>query len=91
MKPRTYKDFLGWEVVHHAVLGYLQKWVHPVIAFAPEPGDRLRARCRAHKMALRAFLDEIDPEELAGAEVQQWLGVWSPGWLVPCREDGTPE
>jgi hypothetical protein len=89
MRPRTYRDLLEWEVVHHAVLGYPQKRLHPVIAFASQPGDRLRARCRAHKTALRAFLDEIDPEELAGGDLQRWMGAWSPGWLVPCRDDGT--
>jgi hypothetical protein len=90
MKPRTFKDFLGWEVIHHAVLGYPQKWTHPVIAFTPEPEERLRARCRAHKTAVRAFLDEISPQVLRD-ELQPMLRAWTPGWLVPCRVDGTFE
>jgi hypothetical protein len=90
MRPRTYKDFLGWEVIHHSILGYPRKRLHPVIAFSPEPEDRLRARCRAHKTALRAFLDEIPQEELAG-ELRPWIRAWTPGWLVPCRADGTLE
>jgi hypothetical protein len=90
MKPRSYKDFLGWEVIHHSVLGYARKRVHPVIAFSPEPESRLRARCKAHKTALRAFLDGISPEELAN-ELQPLVGAWRPGWLVPCRADGTFE
>jgi hypothetical protein len=90
MKPRTFKDFLAWEAVHYAVLGYPRKRVHPVIAFSPEPADRLRARCRAHKTAVRAFLDEISPEALRG-ELQAMLRAWTPGWLVPCRMDGTFE
>ena len=90
MRPRTYKDFLGWEVIHYSVLGYARKRVHPVIAFTPEPEERLRARCRAHKTALRAFLDEISPEELAG-ELRPRMRAWTPGWLVPCRADGTFE
>jgi len=90
MKPRTYKDFLGWEVIHHSVLGALRKRFHPVIAFAPEPEDRLRARCKAHKTALRVFLDEIPQEELAGV-FRPHLMAWRPGWLVPCREDGMLE
>jgi hypothetical protein len=90
MKPRTFKDFLGWEVIHHAVLGYPQKWVHPVIAFTPEPADRLQARCTAHKTAVRAFLDEISPAVLRD-ELQPMLRAWTPGWLVPCRVDGTFE
>lgn len=90
MKPRTYKDFLGWEVIHYSVLGYPRKRVHPVIAFAPEPEERLRARCKAHKTALRAFLDEIPREELAGV-LRPYMTAWRPGWLVPCREDGTLE
>ena len=90
MKPRTYKDFLGWEVIHYSVLGYARKRVHPVIAFTPEPEARLTARCRAHKTALRAFLDQIPREELAN-ELRPRIQVWTPGWLVPCRPDGTFE
>jgi hypothetical protein len=92
MRPRTYGDFLGWEVIHHAVLGYGRgrKRLHPVIAFSPEPEERLRARCRAHKTALRAFLDEVSPEELRN-ELQPQMAAWTPGWLVPCRADGTLE
>lgn len=90
MRPRTYKDFLGWEVVHYSVLGYRGKRVDPVIAFTPEPEDRLRAKCKAHKTALRAFLDEISREELAG-ELRPVMSAWRPGWLVPFRMDGTFE
>lgn len=88
LRPRTFKDFLGWEVIHYAVLGYARKVVHPVVAFAPEPEDRLRARCRGHKSALRAFLDEISP--VAG-EFRSRMEAWRPGWLVPCRVDGMLE
>jgi hypothetical protein len=88
MKPRTFSDFLGWEMIHHSVLGYPQKRVHPVKAFTLETEDKLRARCRAHKTALRAFLDEISREELAG-ELRPLMAAWRPGWLVPCRVDGT--
>jgi len=88
IKPRTYKDFLAWELIHYSVLGYARKQVHPVIAFAPEPEDRLQARCKAHKTALRAFLDEIPREELAN-ELRPRIMAWTPGWLVSCREDGT--
>jgi hypothetical protein len=90
MRPRTYRDYLGWEVIHHTVLGHGRKRLHPVIAFSPEPEERLRARCRAHKTALRAFLDEISPEELRN-ELRPLLGAWTPGWLVSCRGDGTVE
>jgi len=90
MKPRTFKDFLGWEVIHYAVLGCARKQVHPVIAFTPEPEDRLSARCRAHKTALRAFLDEIAPEEIRN-ELRRPIRAWAPGWLVSCRVDGTFE
>ena len=93
MRPRMYGDFLGWEVIHYAVLGYGRgrRRLHPVIAFSPEPEERLRARCRAHKTALRAFLDEISPAELAGDEVRPRMTALTPGWLVPCRADGTVE
>jgi hypothetical protein len=90
MKPRTYKDFLGWEAIHYAVVGYARKRVHPVVAFVPEPGDKVRVRCKAHKTAMRAFLDEIEPEVLRD-ELQPVLRAWTPGWLVPCRPDGTLE
>jgi hypothetical protein len=90
MTPRTFKDFLGWEVIHYSILGYARKRVHPVIAFAPEPGVRLTARCKAHKTALRAFLDQIPSEELAGV-LRPLMSAWRPGWLVPCRADGTFE
>ncbi len=90
MRPRTFKDFLGWEVIHYSVLGYARKRVHPVIAFSPEPEDRLRVKCKAHKTAMRAFLDEIPREELAG-ELRPRVTAWTPGWLVACRADGTLE
>lgn len=77
-------------MIHYSVLGYPGKRVDPVVAFTPEPADRLRARCKAHKTALRAFLDEISPEELAG-ELRSVMSAWRPGWLVPCRVDGTFE
>lgn len=89
VRPRTYEDFLGWEVIHYAVLGYGGKRLHPVIAFSPEPEERLRAQCRAHKTALRAFLDEIDLEERTS--LRPLLAAWTPGWLVSCRKDGTVE
>lgn len=90
LKPRTFKDFLGWEVIHFAVFGYARKVVHPVVAFAPEPEDRLSARCRVYKSALRAFLDEIPPMELTGG-LRSRMEAWRPGWLVPCRVDGMLE
>jgi len=90
MRPRRFKDFLGWEVIHYSVLGYARKRVHPVIAFSLEPEDRLRARCKALKTAIRAFLDEIPREELAG-ELRPHVRAWTPGRLVPCRADGTLE
>jgi hypothetical protein len=90
MKPRTFKDFLEWELIHYSVLGYARQRIQPVIAFSPEPEDRLRARCRAHKSALRSFLDEIPREELTGV-LRPRIMAWTPGWLVPCRADGTFE
>lgn len=90
MRLRTYRDLLEWEVIHYAILGYARKAVHPVIGFSLESRDTLEARCKAHKTALRAFLDDISPEELTGA-LRPWIRAWTPGWLVPCREDGTLE
>lgn len=90
MKPRTLKEFLGWEMVHFSVFGYARKRVHPVVAFAPEPEDRLKVRCRAYKTALRAFLDEIPRAELA-QELQPRIMAWMPGWLISCAPDGTFE
>ena len=90
MKPRNFKEFLGWEMVHFSVFGYARKRVHPVVAFTPEPEDRLKLRCRAYKTALRAFLDEIPRAELA-KELRPRIMAWTPGWLVPCRPDGTFE
>ena len=90
MKPRTIRDFLAWEMIHYSVLGYARKRVQPVMAFTLEPEDKLRARCRAHKTALRAFLDEISQEELAGV-LRPLLAAWRPGTLVPCRMDGRLE
>ena len=90
LKPRTFKDFLGWEVIHFAVLGSARKVVHPVVAFAPEPEDRLRARCRVYKSALRAFLDEFSTPELPG-NLRSRMEAWRPGWLVPCGMEGMLE
>jgi len=90
MRLRKYKDFLGWEVIHHTILGYARTSVHPVIGFSLEPRETLEARCKAHKTALRAFLDEIPREELTGS-LRPYLQAWTPGWLVPCRQDGTLE
>jgi hypothetical protein len=90
IKPRTFKDFLGWEVVHYSVLGYTRKRIHPVAALTTDPEETLIARCRAHKTALRAFLDEIPREELAGV-LRPRIRVWTPGWLVSCGADGTFE
>ncbi len=88
IKPRTYQDFLGWEVVHYSVLGYPGKKIRPVIAFTPDSQVTLEARCRAHKTALRTFLDQIPREELATLFRPQIM-AWTPGWLVPCSTDGT--
>jgi hypothetical protein len=86
---RTYKDFLGWELVHHSILGYgIKERVYPAVAFVPEPEETLRGRCSAYKSALRDFLDRISREELE-TELRPRLKAWKPGLLVPCREDGT--
>jgi len=90
MRLRTTKDYLDWEVVHHAILGFAaaKDKFHPVVAFAPEPAEVLAARCIAYKSALRAFLDQIDEEELT-TSLRPNLEAWRPGLLVPCREDGS--
>ena len=88
LKPRTYHDYLSWDLIHHAVLGYPGERVQPVIAFTPDPESVLEARCRAHKTGFRAFLDTIPESELATLFRPQ-LKALKPGWLVPCREDGT--
>jgi hypothetical protein len=90
MKNRTFKDFLGWEVIHHSVLGYTRKRVCPVIAFTSQPEARLKTRCRVHKTALHAFLTQIPREERA-TDLRPRIQAWTPGWLVPCRADGTFE
>jgi len=87
MASRRSKDFLGWEIIHHAVLGYPGKRIQPVIAFTADSEATLKARSRAYKTALRAFLDDIPREELA-TELRPRLNAWKPGWLVPCP-DGT--
>lgn len=88
MKPRTYRDFLEWELVHHSILGYgVGEIEHPVAAFTLDSEETLRARCSAYKSALRAFLDEIGREELE-TTFRAKLKSWKPGLLAPCREDG---
>lgn len=90
MVLKTFKDFLEWEVLHHSILGYGKERVRPVTAFTPDPEETVKARCSAYKSALRAFLDQIDHEELA-TTLRPPLRAWKPGLLVPCREDGTFE
>jgi hypothetical protein len=88
MRLRNRKGYLDAEVVHYACLGYTAKSrIHPVTAFTLEPEERLRLRCIAYKSALRAFLDQIDREELA--KIRSRLEAWRPGVLVPVQEDGT--
>ena len=89
MRLRTFADYLDWEAIHYSILGYAAgERVHPVIAFTPDAEETIQARCSAYKSALRAFLDQISPEELA-TTLRPRLNAWRPGWLVPCREDGT--
>jgi hypothetical protein len=90
MKPRTRRDYLEWEVVHYAVLGYPAEeldWGHPVTAFALDSEERSRTRSIAYKTALRSFLDQIERSDLAN--IRPHLDAWRPGTLVPCREDGS--
>ncbi|HSS50947.1 MAG TPA: hypothetical protein VLX28_18555, partial [Thermoanaerobaculia bacterium] len=87
MKLRTRKDFLGREVIHHAILGYeTEDGFNPVTAFAPESEEKVRARCIAYKSALRVFLDQITPGDLA--KISYKLEDWKPGAVAPCGEDG---
>jgi len=86
---RTFKDFLSWEVIHHSILGYAgEDQAQPVTAFTLEPEATLKARSTAYKCALRAFLDQINREELANT-LQPRLAAWKPGLLVPVQEDGS--
>jgi hypothetical protein len=90
MKLRTRKDFLGREVIHHAILGYeTADGFNPVTAFAPESEEKIRKRCIAYKSALRVFLDTITPNDLA--KISFKLEDWKPGAIAPCQEDGTFE
>lgn len=91
MKPRTYRDYLEWEVVHHSILGYGAGEVdHPVAGFTLVSEETVRQRCSAYKSALRAFLDQIGREELE-TTFRAKLKAWKPGLLAPCREDGAFE
>lgn len=83
------KDFLEWEVVHHAILGLgeLKDRISPVTAFTLTSAEKIRTRCIAYKTALRAFLDQIGHEDLVKMRPQ--FAAWKPGALVPCHEDGT--
>ena len=90
MELKTFKDFLAWEVLHHAILGYGRKRVHPVTSFTPDPEETVRARCSAYKSALRAFLDQVDEEELA-TTLRPPIMAWKPGVLVPVGDSGTFE
>jgi hypothetical protein len=89
MRLRTFDDYLDWEAIHYSILGYATgERFHPVVAFTPDPEETLAARSSAYKSALRAFLDQISQEELA-TTLRPRLNAWRPGWLVPCREDGS--
>ncbi len=88
MKLRTRKDFLGREVIHHAILGYeTADGFNPVTAFAPESEEKIRARSTAYKSALRVFLDTITPGDLE--RISYKIEDWKPGAIVPCLEDGS--
>lgn len=88
MRLRVRKDFLAWEVIHHAVLGFaVEEGFQPVTAFTLEPEAEAEVRCIAYKSALRAFLDQISPDDLA--KIRPKLDAWRPGAVVPCQEGGT--
>jgi hypothetical protein len=87
MKLRTRKDFLGREVIHHAILGYeTEDGFNPVTAFAPESEEKIRARSIAYKSALRVFLDQITPDDLE--KISYKIEDWKPGAIAPCLEEG---
>jgi len=89
MRLRTFKDYLDWEGIHHSILGFTARnRAHPVAVFIPEPEEALKARCTAYKSALRAFLDQINHEELV-TTLRPRLKAWQPGFLGSCKEDGT--
>ncbi|MGZ8667425.1 MAG: hypothetical protein ACXWZM_09995, partial [Solirubrobacterales bacterium] len=91
MRLRTFRDYLDWEVLHYSILGFAAgNRAHPVAAFTPDPEEVVKARCTAYKTALRAFLDQINLEELA-TTLRPRLNAWQPGFLGPCKEDGTFE
>jgi len=83
------KDFLEWELIHHAVLGQgsIEDRIDPVTAFTLVSTERLKARAIAYKTALRSFLDQIGHEDLVKMRPQ--FDAWRPGLLVPCQEDGS--
>jgi hypothetical protein len=88
MRLKTYKEYLDWEVVHYSVLGSDGEPIRPVMAFTPDSEETAKARSSAYKSALRAFLDQIDHEELA-TTLKPRLNAWKPGLLVPVQEDGS--
>jgi hypothetical protein len=91
MRLWTQQDFLDSEAVHHATLGWgtggVKERVHPAAAFTVDSEEVVRARSIAYKSALRAFLDTIHPDDVV--KIRPRLDAWRPGWLVPCRTDGT--
>jgi hypothetical protein len=90
LKPRTRGDYLAWESVHHAILGYpAQEGSYAVTAFTLDSTARATTRCIAYKTALRSLLDQLTLECLA--DLRSAFEDWKPGSLVPCREDGTFE
>lgn len=90
MRLKTFKEYLDWEVVHYAVLGSDGEPIRPVMSFSPDPEETLKARSSAYKSALRAFLDQINHEELA-TTLKPRLNAWKPGLLIPVLEDGSIE
>lgn len=90
MRLKTFKEYLDWEVLHHSILGINGEPIHPVIAFTPDPEETVKARASAYKSALRAFLDQINREELA-TTLKPRLNAWKPGLIVPVLENGTFE